>query len=109
MILKILKSNIFIFFVFGVILSITLLYNTNWDNYYGPDAEYHILLDIELLLYYYIPFFAALVLNLIIKFIKNEKAKKVFNVIMIITNILSVIYLSGIAFLEYVGATAFDY
>ncbi len=108
MILKILKSNIFIFFVFGVILSITLSHNINWDYFYEANAKYYKLLHIKLLLYYYIPFFVALILNLIIKFTKNEKRKKVFKVIMIITNILSVIYLCGIAFLQYAVATMFD-
>ena len=92
-IIKVLKSNIFIFFVLGLIVSIIDLNRTNWHNLYRSYRTDFIYSTILFILSYYIPFFLAVILNLIIKFSKNEIVKKVFKVIMIITNVLSVIYL----------------
>ena len=105
---KVLKSNIFIFFIFGTILSILLSRYTNWDNFNGDRAKEYWIIHIELILYNFIPFFVAIILNLIIKFSKNEKVKKVFKIIMIITNVLSVIYLLLLAFMIYAVAHMFD-
>lgn len=91
--IKILKNNIVIFFVFGIVLSILMSNRTNWDNFHGTWAKKYWIIHFELILYHFIPFFVAVALNLIIKFAKNEIVKKVFKIIMIITNILSVIYL----------------
>ena len=91
--IKILKNNIVIFFVFGIVLSILMSNRTNWDNFQGEWAKKYWIIHLELILYHFIPFFVAVALNLIIKFSKNEIVKKVFKIIMIITNILSVIYL----------------
>ncbi len=99
--IKILKSNIFIFFIFGTIVSIIFLNNINWNNnYYLEDSSKRIdfiYYTIVFMLFYYIPFFLSIILNLIIKFTKNERIKKVFKIIMIIINIISVLYLSFLA------------
>ena len=99
-IIKVLKSNIFLFFVFGTIVSIVGWNHINFDNFYGVRRLYFIFLTIELTLYNFIPFLVAIIMNLIIKFFKNEKIKKIFKILMIITNIISVLYLSLIVFLE---------
>ena len=106
--IKILKSNIFIFFVLGTILAIIDWNYTNKDNFHSVRADYYIYLAIEFLFMEYIPFFLAIILNLIIKFSKNEKVKKVFKIIMIITNVLSVIYLLLFALMFYAVVHMFD-
>ena len=97
-IIKILKSNIFIFFVLGLIVSIIEWNHINWyNNYYLEDSIGRINFIYStiafMLLHNFMPFFVSIALNLIIKFSKNKIAKKVFKIIMIITNVLSVIYL----------------
>ncbi len=91
--IKVSKSNIFIFFILGTIVTIIDCNRTNWNNLYRSDYIDFIYTTILFILSYYIPFFLAIILNLIIKFSKNEIVKKVFKIIMIITNVLSVIYL----------------
>ena len=96
--IKVLKSNIFVFFIFGVVISIIEWNRINWyNNYYLKDSIERInFLDstiVFMLLHNFMPLFVAIALNLIIKFSENEIVKKVFKVIMIIVNILSVIYL----------------
>jgi len=97
MLIKVLKSNIFIFFILGTFVSIIFLNRTNWHNLYRSYRIHFIYSTILFILSYYIPFFLAIILNLIIKFSKNEIVKKVFKVIMIIINIISVLYLSFLA------------
>ena len=89
-IIKILKNNIFIFFILGTMINWIF---ANKVNFYIPNLKYYLYSTIEFILYFYIPFFLSLILNLIIKYSKNEFVKKIFKVIMIITNILSVLYL----------------
>ena len=101
--IKILKSNILIFFLFGTIVSIIFLNHINWDsNYYWRDSSERIdfiySTIVFMLIYHFMPFYTVIVLNLLIKFSKNEIVKKVFKVIMIIVNIISVLYLSFLAF-----------
>ncbi len=96
-IIKVLKSNIFIFFIFGTIVSIIFLNRINWDNLYRSYRIDFIYSTILFILSYYIPFFLAIILNLIINFSKNEIVKKVFKIIMIILNIISVLYLGFLA------------
>ena len=96
--IKVLKSNIFIFLVFGIIISIIEWNHINWyNNYYLEDSIGRINFIYStiafMLLHNFMPFFVSIALNLIIKFSKNKIAKKVFKIIMIITNVLSVIYL----------------
>ena len=96
--IKVLKSNIFVFFIFGVVISIIEWNRINWyNNYYLKDSIERInFLDstiVFMLLHNFMPFFVSIALNLIIKFSKNKITKKVFKIIMIITNVLSVIYL----------------
>ena len=91
--IKVLKSNIFIFFVLGLIISIIDLNCTNWDNLYRSYRIDFIYSTILFILSYYIPFVLAIILNLLKKFSKNEKVKKIFKIIMIITNVLCVIYI----------------
>ena len=93
--IRVLKTNIFIFFVLGLIVSIIDWNCTNWHNLYRSYRIDFIYSTILFILSYYIPFFLAIILNLIIKFAKNEKIKKIFQILMIITNILSVIYILG--------------
>ena len=111
--IKVLKSNIFIFFIFGTIVSIIEWNHINWDsNYYWKDSSGRIdfLYSVItfMLFYHYIPFYLSIILNLIIKFTKNQIVKKVFKIIMIITNVLSVIYLLLLAFMIYAVAHMFD-
>ena len=101
--IKILKSNILIFYLFGTIVSIIFLNHINWDsNYYWRDSSERIdfiySTIVFMLIYHFMPFYTVIVLNLLIKFSKNEIVKKVFKVIMIIVNIISVLYLSFLAF-----------
>jgi len=105
---EIFKSNIFIFFILGTILVIIDWNYTNKDNFNSSNSQYYVYLTIKYILMEYIPFFLALILNLIIKFSKNEKVKKVFKIIMIITNVLSVIYLLLFALMYYAVAHMFD-
>ena len=106
--IRILKSNIFIFFILGTFFSIIDWNYTNKDNFFLSNNTYYVYLTIKMILIVYIPFFVAVLLNLVIKFTKNERIKKVFKIIMIITNILSVIYLLLSAYLYYCVATMFD-
>lgn len=96
---KVLKSNIFIFFIIGTILAIINWNMANKDNFSGTDAIFFIFLTIEITIWGYIPFLLSVILNLIIKFSKKEIVKKIFKIIMIITNVLSFLYLGYIAFL----------
>jgi len=102
--INVLKSNIFIFFILGTIVSIIEWSHINWyNNYYLEDsigrANFIYSTIAFMLIYHFMPFYAAIILNLIIKFSKNEKVKKVFKIIMIITNVLSVIYLLLLAWI----------
>lgn len=102
--IKVLRSNIFIFFIFGVIISIIEWNRINWyNNYYLKDSLERINFIystvVFMLIYHFIPFYAAIILNLTIKFSKNKIVKKVFKIIMIITNVLSVIYLLLLAWI----------
>ena len=111
--IKILKNNIFIFFILGTIVSIIEWNHINWyNNYYLEDSSGRIDFIYSvitfMLFYYYIPFYLYIILNLIIKFSKNEKVKKVFKIIMIITNVLSVIYLLLFVLMIYAVAHMFD-
>ena len=111
--IKILKNNIFIFFILGTIVSIIEWNHINWyNNYYLEDSSGRIDFIYSvitfMLFYYYIPFYLYIILNLIIKFSKNEKVKKVFIIIMIITHVLSVIYLLLFVLMIYAVAHMFD-
>lgn len=102
---KVLKSNIFIFFIIGTILAIINWNTANKDNFSQTNAIFYIFLTIEITIWIYIPFLLSVILNLIIKFSKKEIVKKIFKIIMIITNVLSFLYLGYIAFLFAVVAS----
>ena len=92
--MKILKNNIFIFFVLGVIFSIISFEKTGWESIFLQSA-----------LFCFIPFFVAIIMNLLIniteKEIEKEQTKtltgikKTLEGIMRITNILSIIFFLG--------------
>ena len=107
-IINILKNNIFIFFILGTSLSIVVLYAPNKNIFDRVWTKDDLFVYIEIFLLHYIPLFIAIILNFIIKFSSKDLVKKVFKIIMIITNILSVLYLLIWAFLYFCVATMFD-
>lgn len=67
--------------------------------------KYMLIEDILLL---FIPFLLAIVMNVLIRFQTKIKIKVILQILMKITNFLSLIYLGIIVYLMYVGATMFD-